>query len=270
MMKKEENTCRVKSRVKKAQVTIFIIIAIIIVVFLILFFSAKSGLFKEFNAGIITEIKPIHNFIDNCVEQTGNNAIYHIGQTGGYFLTNTGTFNEVGIAYYFNKNKKLIISKEEIENQLSLYIDDMLFFCTRNFIDFRDFDVRQGEIETKAKIVKDKVIFKVVYPLTISKGKNTYFIKNFEKEIPSRLDTVYKVASGIIEEQMLNFNGICVNCISKLAFENGVFVSMNDDIYDENTIIFTIIDEENKINEEDYSFYFANKYDFKYGEENLK
>ncbi|MEK6872675.1 MAG: hypothetical protein AABW90_01520 [Nanoarchaeota archaeon] len=241
----------------KAQITIFIILAIIIIISLILFFSVKSVSKEE---KVSPQIASVYSFVDNCIEKTGEDAIYNIGQTGGYFLySNKST--ESGIAYYFDKNKKLIISKEEVENQLSLYINEMLFFCTKNFVGFPDFEVSQGEIKTKTKIVKDKVILTVNYPLTISKNDKSYFIKNFEKQIPSRLDTIYKVASGITEEQMLDFENICINCVSDLAFENKVFVSMNDDIYDKNTIIFTIIDDQYKINGQDYRFYFANRYD---------
>ena len=243
---------------KKSQITIFIIIAIAIIAGLILFFSVKSGVFEK--EKVSPDITFIYNFVDGCIEKTGEDAIYNIGQTGGYFLySNSSTEN--GIAYYFDKNKKLIISKEEIENQLSLYVNEMLFFCTKNFVDFPDFAVSQGEIKTKTKIVKDKVIFTIGYPLTISKNNRNYFIKNFEKQISSRLDTIYKVAFGITEEQMLDFKNICINCLSDLAFENKVFVSMNEDIYDKNIIIFILIDDQHKLNGEDYRFYFANRYD---------
>lgn len=242
----------------KAQITIFIILAIIIIISLILFFSVKGRVFKE--EKVSPQIASVYSFVDSCIEKTGEDAIYNIGQTGGYFLySNKSTEN--GIAYYFDKNKAYLPTKEQIENELSLYVNELLFFCAKNFVDFPDFEISQDKIKTQTKMARDKIIFKIKYPLTISKGNKKILLENFEKEIPSRLETVYKVASGITEEQMLDFENICINCVSDLAFENKVFVSMNDDIYDKNTIIFTLIDDQYKINGEDYRFYFANRYD---------
>lgn len=244
---------------KKGQITIFIIIAIVIVVGLILYLSVRGGLITQ---QVSPAIKPIHSFVDNCVSKVGEDAIYHIGETGGYFLYSKRS-NEVGIAYYFDKGENLFPSKEKIQDELSLYMNEMLFFCVQNFIEFPDFEINQKEIKTETRIVKDKVIFNVNYPLTILKDDKSYFLKNFKKEIPTRLNTIFEVASGIIEEQMLDFENICINCIGDLAFDNKIYVTFNDDPFDEETMIFSIIDDEYKINGEDYFFYFANRYNIK-------
>ena len=241
---------------KKSQTTIFIIIAIVIVVGLILYFSIRGGLIIE---QINPEISPINSFIDSCISNIGEDAIYHIGETGGYFLYSERS-TKTGIAYYFDKGQNLFPSKEKIQDELSLYMNKMLFFCLENFADFSDFEISQGIIKTETKIIEGKVIFNVEYPLTISKGENSYFLKNFEKEIPSRLNTIYEVSSAIIEEQMLDFNNICINCLGDIAFDNKIYVTFSDDVFDEETVIFSIIDDEYKINGEDYFFYFANKY----------
>lgn len=241
---------------KASQITVFIILAIAIIALLILYFSTQINFIEETNP----EIKGIYNFIDNCIAKTGEDAIYHIGQTGGYFLSPAKS-TESGIAYYFDKNTALVPLKESIEQDLSIYMNELLFFCTKNFVDFPDFNIKQEQIQTRTKITKDKVVFNINYPLTISKDNKKYFLKNFNKEIPSRLDTIYNVAYEITKEQMLYFSGICVNCISDISFENKVFVSILNDPFDQSTIIFSIIDDQYKIKDQDYRFYFANKYD---------
>jgi|APSaa5957512622_1039677.scaffolds.fasta_scaffold24011_1 hypothetical protein len=243
---------------KRGQISVFIIVAIVIVVTLILYFAVKGDLI--FVSGINPEIEHIYSFVDNCVNQVSEDAIYQIGYSGGYFLT-PEVASETGIAIYFDRGENLIPLKEDIENELSLYVNDMLFFCVQNFVDFPDFIVDAGEIKSEVEIVEGKVIFYVNYPLSINKGDNTYSLKSFKTEIPSRLNTIYNVALEIILEQMLYYGGVCVNCVSEIAYENQVYVFMNDDFFDSDILLFSIVDDLYKINEEDYTFYFANRYD---------
>ncbi|MFH1358962.1 MAG: hypothetical protein ABIH37_03685 [archaeon] len=245
---------------KKSQITVFIIVAIVIVIvaLLILYFSAKSGLI--FETGIDSEIEPVYSFVQNCVDKTSEDAIYYIGQTGGYFLVPEKS-TEGNIPYYFNKGENLLPTKERIEEELSLYLNQGLFFCTKNFIDFPELEVKQQEIISEVEIVEDKVIFKIKYPLSIKKAEKTYTFEKFNSEIPSRLNTIYDTVENIIGEQMLYHGGVCVNCISDIAYENKVYVSMNDDPFNPEVIIFSIIDDQDKINNEEYVFYFANRYE---------
>ena len=244
---------------KRSQITVFVIIAIIIVISLMIYFSVKSGVFKT---TVNLEIRPVYSFVDNCLSKTSEDAIYHIGQYGGYFIPpNEST--ESKIPYYFDKGKNLLLSKAQIEKELSKYVDSMMFFCVKNFADFPDFNVKQGEIKTETKILPEKVVFNLYFPLTISKGESSFSVKDFNTEVNSRLDSIYEVASGIIEEQMKDERNICINCIGDLAFEKKIFVGTNEDLFDKNTIIFSLIDDQEKINEEEYVFYFANRYELK-------
>ena len=79
----------------------------VIVVGLILYLSVRSGLIIQ---QVNPEIKPIYSFVDNCISKTSENAIYHIGETGGYYLYNERS-NSVGIAYYFDKGENLLPRK---------------------------------------------------------------------------------------------------------------------------------------------------------------
>ena len=62
---------------QKAQVTIFIIIAILIIAGVVCFYLEieKRSLFS-----------PIQNFGEVCIKDIGQDALYFIGQNGGYFF----------------------------------------------------------------------------------------------------------------------------------------------------------------------------------------
>ncbi len=248
-----------EARKEKGQVTIFIIIAIVIIALIAVFLLAKENVLDFGKEKIAPEVKPIYSFVEECVKTTGENAVYYIGQTGGYFvIPNSST--DFGIAYYYDKGNNYMPSKEKIEEELGSYVDFMLFFCVKEFEDFGDFQVEQNEVKTKAKISEGKVIFNVEYPLKVSKGDKTYNFKKFQGETLVRLEQVYALAYNITQEQMKTKNNICISCIYELAREKELFVEMNEHP-DNQTIVFTIRDEKSEILKGDYRFNFANKYE---------
>ncbi len=241
---------------RKSQVSVFIIIAIVLVAIIGIYFAFRTNVLNIGN-NIAPEVAPVYSYVDNCVKQTGQDAIYYIGQTGGYFLVPNES-SENHIAYYLYNNKNLIPDKERIEKELADYMNEMLFFCTDNFIGFSDFQIKQGDIKTTAKIDNGNVVFDVDYPLSISKSNTNYNINKFETKISARLDVVYGTAFKIMDEQMKNKQDICLNCIQELADNNNLYVDMYD--YKENVVVFVITDPQSKINEKDFEFQFANFY----------
>lgn len=244
-----------KRKGKQGQVSAFIIIAILIVVVIAIFLSItfKSGIEEE---RISPVTLPIYNYVGACAKQTGLDSIYYIGQTGGYFISPNLSIDNTAV--YFNKGENNLPSKEKIESELSLYMNNMLFFCTKGFRNFPDFNISQGQIKTKAKIENNKVVFNIVYPLSISKDGKTYSFEKINAEVPVRLNTIYTVLERIMQEQMKNKNDICLSCLNNLAFEYNLYIDMAD--YKENSVLFVISDENSKINDDYYTYYFVNKY----------
>jgi hypothetical protein len=239
----------------KSQITVFIIIGILLIFIVLGIFVLRDRLIK--NNSIDPDVIPVYNLIDSCLGSTSEEAIYHIGQTGGYYISpKQSTDNHV--AYYFIYDKSLMPNKEQIQDELSMYIRDMLFFCTRNFVDFADFSIKQGEIKVNSIILKDKVRFDIEYPITISKDNKNVNFNKFSKEIPVRLEVSIEVAKRLIEEQLKTPKDICITCIEELAHDNEIVISAED--YDKESVIFYILDEKSKIKGEDYVFYYANKY----------
>jgi len=149
-------------------------------------------------------------------------------------------------------------SKENIEKELSLYMNNMLFFCIKGFSDFPDFNISQGEIKTVSKIEPGIVNFDVSYKVSISRDTKTYNFEKFSYEVPVRLDRIYNATQKIMQEQMLNKQDICISCLNEFAEEEDLVISMND--YGDKTVIFTLVDNSFKINNESYQFNFANRY----------
>lgn len=238
---------------KKGQVTIFIIIAIILIAAVSLYFIFRDTFSSE--GELPSDIENVYLFVEECIENTAEDVIYTIGQGGGYYFPPPFS-TDSGIAYYYSNGENYMPSKKQIEDEISYFISSKLFFCVRNFVDFSEFEITQREIETKTEIKDEEVILDVRYPISITKGKSTTIIEDFEVEIPVRLGVVYDSVSGFLAEDVED--GICLSCLLNISETHDLYVDMFD--YDNETVIFIFKDENLKLNDVAFEFIFANKY----------
>lgn len=251
---------------KNGQLTIFIIIGILIVLIIMGIVAIRTGILNFNKEKINPEFTPVYDFVKDCIKITGEEAIYHIGLTGGYVVVpetekslDFDNESDAEIAYYFYNKENHMPSKEQIEKELSFYIDNFIYFCINDFRDFPDFDVKQGEAKTTAKIENNKIIFSVNYPLSIKKENKTSEIKYFNDiEIPVRLSETYLVSEEIIKKQMENKEEICFSCLEDIGDRYNMSIQMMESVND--SIVFVVRDEQSKIYGGDYLFYFVNQY----------
>jgi hypothetical protein len=236
---------------KRAQVTIFIIIAILIVASAVLIFSFRDKI-KIF----MLNSDPVYLFVQNCVEETGKDAIYFITQNGGYLFPPTLSTSE-GTPYYFYNNKDYTPTKDRIGEEISDYIENSISYCTNEFTNFPDLNITEEEIKAKAKIENEKIILDVVYPLIINKGGSTRKLENFNNIIiQAEIGRIYNSIKEIIQEQ-IDKEGICLSCISELIDEEGLTIDM---VNTEEAIIFTVKDKYSLIKNVPIEWKFANGY----------
>lgn len=248
---------------KRGQVTIFVIIAIVIVASLIILLTFKSDFFKnlfqtEKERFLSQQSASVRNFVESCIKETTLDGAYFIGRRGGYLIAPEDS-TEFDIPYYFIENRSYIPTKERIEEELAAYVDQELFFCTENFVDFPEVQIEPRESKTTVAILDDFIVLNVNYPIRISKGNSSALVRDFEEiGVPLRLGTIYDVAYLLTQKQVEEPDSICLSCIIELTTENDLLIDMYD--YDENTVIFTIEDEIEDKPRGTYGFKFANKY----------
>lgn len=245
---------------RKAQVSIFIIIAIVLVV---LSASYLRVYFSQSINNVDIEVKPIYNFIDLCIKDTGEDAIIIIGKNGGYSSVNN-LFTVDGNPYYIFNNENFMPSLDVVENELSLYIQKNIWDCFGNFSQFKSFDIRVGKINVKTKIYDNDVLYKSVIPVKIKKGERNFEFSEFESIIYARLGIIYKGIQTYMAEQMKYKKEVCISCIDSIANKNNLYFELKD--YDHETILFTIFDNNTKIKGSEYSYSFANNYEIKENE----
>jgi len=241
---------------KRGQVTIFVILAVLVVFIILLFFFLQNK--QNTSPNITNEVQSINDFVLNCLKETGENGLVRFGEQGGYFIiTDNIRSIEGNIPYYVYDKKNLILSKEQVSQQLSAFVTQEINFCILNFKDFKpDFEVEHELNGVNTEILDNKVVFSLDYPISIKKADNTYTLNEFKSEISVRLGTIYAVSEEVVNEQLEHPESICLSCLYDLGRKNKVHIDMLD--YG-NSTIFKIIDDNSKIGNESYRWSFAVK-----------
>ena len=242
---------------KRSQLTIFIIIAILIIAVVVLFFTFRGSL-QIPGKPVSPETAEIQNFVQECLDETSELAIFDIAERGGYEdpskVSSTIVFNT---PYYIKNNKNLMPSKEKIQEEISKSLEKQMYSCVNNFALFPEYEITKGKMEIKTTIDSEKVLVEMDYPLTIKKGESSSKLKKFNSEVPIRLGIIYDAVAEFIV-QSVNYKGVCINCLLEISSKNSLQSSFSD--YDNKTTIFIINDPQSKLNEREFVYVFANEY----------
>ncbi len=245
---------------KRGQVTIFVIIAILIVAGIFLFFYVKDKS-SSLTPSIHKDIQPVYNYVQNCLKDSGENALNRIGEQGGYFLMSEEVpFIDGRIPYYFYEGKNIMPSKNHIGEEISKQTLYYLPICLNNLSEFKDegFSFTFGNPILSSKIIRTEIILELDYPITIYKEETAFVLTSFEKRIDNnRLLEIYDLALEIILSSEENNNEICLSCFFDSASKSNLSVSI--DQLDYSSLLFTI-EYYNVSTNSSYIFKFAGKY----------
>lgn len=257
---------------KRGQVTTYVILGLVILFVIGIIFFLRGNVIQsilEQDTQKIKDVPPqvqvINDFVQDCVESTSEDALYVIGQHGGYFITpQPSTVNKV--YYYFINNRVNIPEKGIIENEISKYINQELSFCT-NFSNFEGFQISQGNIRSKISINENDVLISLKYPLNIKREDIDYSLEDFNINLDIRLGLIYDVSKEIVNKQVEDPEYTCLTCILNLSLENEIFIDRVD--YPGNTVVYMITDPNSilkghyyslETEPQHYKFLFANKF----------
>ena len=244
---------------KKAQISLFVIIGILIIAAII---------FASYYASIITIespkensqiVAPVQQFTEECLKKIGTDAAYFVAKRGGYYNDTElmAPYDSSKTAYYFYSKKNVMPSKEAVQTELGRYVSDNIFICTKNYADLAKEGIiaEGGGIKTNAIIFSDKISYETNYPLTLRKGDSTARLEKFYAEAGNiRLGEMLDSAKNLTEIQVQNPNSIMMSDIFKETTRTGFVINLFT--LDNETIIFTITDQKNNL-----TLAYANKYE---------
>ena len=129
---------------RRAQMTIFVIVAIVIVAGIALYFVARGGLGIE---NVPLNLKPVFDYYQSCIEQETRNAISIVETQGGYidvpeyvpgneYAPSSSELNFLGFSVpywnYVKGNgliKEQIPSQSDIERNIGNYLESRVGDC---------------------------------------------------------------------------------------------------------------------------------------------
>ncbi|MAH33616.1 hypothetical protein CL615_04470 [archaeon] len=245
---------------KKGQITVFVIIGIILIISLFLIFKLQNteteGITETGVQKVIElDASSINLFVQECVNMIGADSIDIAGKQGGYTDLNENMlatfYGFFGYAYDEGTNK--LLSKEEMSNQISLYVETFLPDCINDFSIFKSFDILQGNVKAETLIGANDVSIKVNYPLKISKLGSETTISDFISKYDVRLSHIYDIVDKTANRMILDEGWIDVTYMSDFDIQYEIYP------HNETILIFSITDDKSILNNKPYQFLFANR-----------
>jgi len=234
---------------KRAQTTVFIILAIAIVAGILLFFLFRGNL--SFG-GPPKDLEPVYNNYLNCIDQETQTGIAILGQQAGYlegpefspgtsYMPFSSHLNFLGIGipywYYISGNgvvKEQIPSKENMEEELSKFLEQRILECDFSRYASQGFIIKVGsEVEVITKIRKSKVNVQIKHSIEISSETSSWTSNKHSKEVNSNLGKFHELAEKIFKDFKETFflENYGVDILRLYAPVDGVKIQCNPAIW---------------------------------------
>lgn len=257
---------------KRAQTTIFIVIAMVIIAIIIGIYyfnqtKSQTDLEKVFsNLGISEQASVVESSIIDCLKTISKDSLEIIGLQGGYYNKPKKYFNLgwMFIPYYYYEGEYLMPSVEEIEGELSDSIEDSLNDCIKS-LEFEDFEISYKGSNANTQISEREVGFKLDSVFTITKGdlSSEFKVEDYPIVVESKLFDILEVADYITESHKQDPEMYCISCVGDMLEIKNLYMDIvpfedDDGNLKENQMLVVI--SENITSSEPYFFEFLNKY----------
>jgi hypothetical protein len=258
-LKISQNTFFPKKR--RGQVTIFIIIAILIVSLVALFFIFKD---KIIGNAIPSEISPIHNTLVSCLQEDLSLGVNLLESQGGYiylpeydpgseYMPFSSQLDFLGnpIPYWYyvsgnNIEREQVPSKAEMQNQLATLIENRARTCVFDNYYNQGYEISMDEPNASVEITNSQVVLNLKMDFAVSRGEESYDIKEHKVVLNSDLGSLYNSALKVYNEEQSKLflenyavdtlrlyapvDGVEMTCSPKTWIANDVFSELQNAI----------------------------------------
>jgi hypothetical protein len=203
---------------RRAQVSVFVIVAIVILAGIVLYFifrDAGDGL-----VGISAELSPVYDYFLGCVELETKLAIQLVGTQGGRidsgeyvpgseYAPFSSHLNFLGFPvkywYYVSGNGVIteqVPQKNEMESELERFIAEGVSNCDFDEFYRRGFEVELGEPSVRIDVLDNKVDVEVNAEMTVSKEEDSARKSLHVVSVDSKLGKFYGLAREIYDKEV--------------------------------------------------------------------
>ena len=202
---------------KKAQVSIYIIIAIILVVLVVFLFTINRNVE---DGQIPQELKPVFDYYSECIEGEARTAVNLAGAGGGRIFIKdyvpgseyapfSSHLNFLGspVEYWYSLEGNGVIKENvptlnDIEDEIARYVEEGVRNCDFEYYYSQGFGIQLGEPTADVSILENKVEVSVDSSLSVSRAEQSASKDSYKIEVDSKLGKFYNLATGIYNEEM--------------------------------------------------------------------
>jgi hypothetical protein len=202
---------------KKGQVTVFIIIGMLLLLSVaIIFLFQKEILTFEKRELVPVERGPIESFVTNCLDIVTTEALYLMGQQGGFIQLPESVANDANL--HLKTSPFTVVphwaygeiqdtpTLKNLKERIDRHIEQNLAICvlgTQAFEDTYDL-IERSPVSADTKIVSKKILFNVDWDVQVrdKRGEVVTELKKFITESPIKLQAIHELAVKIIEREL--------------------------------------------------------------------
>ncbi|MFC1753067.1 hypothetical protein ACFL96_06690 [Thermoproteota archaeon] len=269
-------------KIKRGQVSLFIILGIIVFVIIMFFLMARGKGFGggDRGAGIAegegeaAAASSLAGFIKACAEKTAKEAVIYTGLRGGVapvalgyskdFSQNYLEFKDVPVHYDFESGTDQTPTDNDIKLTLEYYMNKALPKCTQEFESFtqQGFEVDEGDVTSTATIGLKDVYFDITYPVSITREDVTESVEDTTVQVRVMLPKMIKTTRNYIDAQIDNPDYFRMGDLIEVTKDDSLNIEF--EVFDQGhgDIVVSLIDKEIEIDNIYYVWEFALKYDW--------
>ncbi len=241
---------------KRAQVTIFIIIAVFVVAAVALFFLFRNSIISSNQ--IPPDFQATYNTFLSCIQENAQTGINVLESQGGYiylpqfkpgstYMPFSSQLNFVGnpIPYWFyvsgnNIAQMQVPNKTFMEDQLAQFIDSKIKDCNFGSYANQNFQITlSGTPSSSVTINPSSVSVNLRMDLTIKKGNETATVRTHKVDVNSELGNLFKTAQQVYNYEQTTFflENYTIDTLRNYAPVDGVNLTCSPQIWNGNTVV---------------------------------
>lgn len=235
---------------KKAQVSIFILMAVVLLIAALFLTSVNEKPELQF-----VDNSQVNLFIESCLKQTAEDAIASNAKKGGFYLDPLSFvyYSQNDIPFYLFQNRNVSPTKEMLESSLSFYIENHLQYCLDEFSSIPGSNIVIEDSVVESTLTQDSLFLDLSMNTDIIYSDSIETLEVFSAFIETDYLQNYETALEIVGNEN-DPEWMCISCISDISAQKNQQVVF--EAYDDETMIFKVYS--NKTQEIEFTF--ANRY----------
>lgn len=259
------------SKLKKGQVTLFVIFGLLILAAIAIIVSYKSDTIQKianveiFKPSLLDlEVENVEKEVQSCVTDVLEGGLFLIGLQGGYIsledVKYTNLTHELlmpywpelqGTAYSYYGNTNKIPSVQTVTKSLTSYLDKNVPQACKTDREGVTYGIFKSEV-----LLKDtEVLVNINWDVTVKKDNVESKISKMIVKSPVRLKVLLTLLKQMVDDQMkASKEKLCLSCWGKTAASNNIELKIRT--LGKDTLFF-LLDSKSEIAGGDYPFMLA-------------